>query len=145
MNPNILPSSRVPLVGVIDPDANSAATYTTGWVSMADFLWIMAVIFAGDIASTGTVDAKIEEAQNSGGTGAQDLTGKAITQLTQAGSDSNKQAIINVHAQDLSDGYTHVRLSMTVATAAADSCAAVFGFDARNEPETDLASVDEIV
>lgn len=145
MNSNILPSDRARIAGVIDPDAYAAGTYTTGWVSMADYNSILAIVAVGTMASTSTVDAKIEEAKDSSGTDAQDLTGKAITQLTEAGTDSDKQALINVRSEELTDLFTHVRLSMTVATAASDAGGLVLGFDARYEPETDATSVDEIV
>ena len=146
MNSNILPSSRAPLVGVIDPDVTTAGDVSTGWVSMADFFYVMAVIFAGTLGTNATFDAKIEEATDSSGTDAQDLTGKAITQLTQAGTDqSDKQAIINVNADELSDGFTHVRLTLTIGTASSDACGALFGFDARQQPADDLASVAEVV
>ena len=145
MNPNIKPSDRAPIVGVIDPDLNTAGTVTTGWISAADFLTFMVIVLAGTLGSSGTLDAKIEEATDSSGTGAQDLTGKAITQLTQAGSDSDKQAVINLFASDLSDGFTHFRLSMTIATASSDSAGLVLGFDALQAPAADLSSVDEVV
>lgn len=147
--PNTIPSDRSAVVGVIDPDAYTAGTYTTGWISMSDFARLMAVVMVGTMASTSTVDAKIEEATDSSGTGAQDITGKAITQLTQAGTDSDKQAIINLTRDDLdlADSYDYVRLSVTVATAASDMGAVVLGFDPREAPASDgdLASVDEIV
>ncbi|MFQ5535461.1 MAG: hypothetical protein ACE5EM_11640 [Sphingomonadales bacterium] len=146
-NPNILPSDRVRLAGVIDPDAYAVGTVTSGWVSMADYQNIMAVVFAGDLGTAATLDAKIEQASDSAGTGAKDITGKAIMQLTKAGTDDNKQAVINVHHSDLDvdNSFTHVRLSMTVGTAASDAGGVIFGFDARYEPEADAASVDEIV
>lgn len=142
---NILPSDRARVVGVIDPDLNTAGTVTTGWVAAADFANFLAIIMAGALGTSATLDAKIEEAQDGSGTGAQDLSGKAITQLTDAGSDSDKQALINIAASDLSDTFTHIRLSMTVATASSDSAGLLLGFDARYEPAADLASVDEIV
>lgn len=145
MNLNILPSDRVRLAAVIDPDVLTAATHTSGWVSMADYNNVLALVAAGTLGSSATLDAKIEEAKDSSGTDAQDLTGKAITQLTQAGTDSDKQALINVRSDELSDGFTHVRLSITVGAASSDGFGAIFGFDARFEPATDLASVDEIV
>ncbi len=79
------------------------------------------------------------------GTNAQDLSGKAITQLTDGDSDSNKQALINVRQDELSAGFTHIRVSLTVGTASSDAAAVLFGFDARYEPETDATTVDEIV
>lgn len=146
-NPNILPSNRAVLAGVIDPDAYAAGTVTSGWISMADFGAIQAIVMAGDLGTSATLDAKLEQASDSSGTGAKDITGKAITQLTQAGSDSNKQAIINCRADelDVDNSFTHVRLSMTVATATSDAGALVLGHDARYAPEADLSSVDEVV
>ena len=143
------PTDQVAVVGVIDPDAYAADTYTSGWIDMADFNRIMAVVRAGDLGTSATLDAKLEQASDSSGTGAKDITGAAITQLTQAGTDSNKQAIINAWAEDLdrANGFTHVRLSMTVGTATSDAGAIVFGFDRRygSASDGDLASVDEIV
>ncbi|HEY7824691.1 MAG TPA: hypothetical protein VIG24_17755 [Acidimicrobiia bacterium] len=145
MNPNILLSDRVRVAGAIDPDAYAAGTVTTGWISMATYGSLLAIVMAGTLGSSATLDAKIEEAKDSSGTDAQDLTDKAITQLTQAGTDSDKQALINVRSDELSADFTHVRLSMTVGTATSDAGAVVLGGDARFEPATDAASVDEIV
>lgn len=146
MNSNILPSDRARVAAVIDPDVTAAGTVTSGWVSMADYESIMAIAMAGTLGTSATFDAKIEEAQDGSGTGAQDLSGKAITQLTQAGTDdSDKQGVINVRAEELSDTFTHVRLSIAVATATSDAGGLILGFDARYEPETDATSVAEIV
>ena len=145
-NPNIKPNDRCTLVGVIDPDANAAATYLTGAIDMAAFESCMAVIFAGTLGTNATVDAKLTQATSSGGT-YKDITGKAITQLTEAGTDSDKQAIINCRADelDVANGYRYVKLSMTVAVATSDTGAALFGLDPRYSPPTDATTVDEIV
>lgn len=145
MNANILLSDRVRVAGAIDPDAYTAAAYSTGWISMVDYGSLIAIVMAGTLGSSATLDGKIEEAADSSGTDAQDLTGKAITQLTQAGTDSDKQALINVRSDELSAGFTHVRLTMTVGTATSDAGALVLGGDARYEPATDATTVDEIV
>ena len=146
---NIRASDRAAVVGVIDPDANTAGTLTTGWINMANWGRIMATVMAGDLGASATLDAKLEQAQDGAGTGAKDITGKAITQLTQAGTDSNKQAIINCHREelDLANNFTHVRLSHTVAVATSDSGAIVQGFDPRynTAADNDAATVDEIV
>lgn len=143
------PSADCAVVGVIDPDAASADTYTTGWISMSTFQSIMAVVMAGALGSSATVDAKFEQAQDSGGTGAKDITGAAITQLTQAGSDDDKQAIIECNSEDLDleNAFTHVRLSLTVGAATSDVAALVLGSRPRYAPasDNDLASVAEIV
>jgi hypothetical protein len=146
-NPNQRPSDIQPIVDCIDPDAYAASTVTGQWISMETWGAIRAVIMAGDLGASATLDAKIQQASDGSGTGAKDITGKAITQLTQAGTDSNKQAEIIVRADDLdvANGFTHVRLSMTVATATSDCGAIVFGCNARYFPGTDATTVDEIV
>lgn len=143
----IPPSDRARVVATIDPDAYAAGTYTSDWVHMGLFDSMLAVVLAGDLGVGATLDAKLQQATDSAGTGAKDITGKAITQLTQAGTDSDKQALINCRSEelDVAGGFDYVRLSMTVATAASDCGAVVLGFDARYGPATDLDSVDEIV
>jgi hypothetical protein len=147
VNPNILPSNQAVLAGIIDPDAYTAATYTTGWVSMVTYDAIQAIVMAGTLGSSATIDAKLQQASDGSGTGAKDITGKAITQLTQASTDDDKQAIINCRADELDrdNNFTHVRLSVTVATATSDMGGLILGHNARYQPATDLASVDEVV
>lgn len=148
-NVNLKPSDQAAVVGVIDPDAYAASTVTSAWIDMADFEAIMAIVMAGDLGTSATLDAKLEQATDGSGTGAKDISGKAITQLTQAGTDSNKQAIINCRASelDIANDFTHVRLSMTVATATSDAGAIVLGLYPHYGPasDNDLAAVDEIV
>jgi len=147
MNPNILPSNNAVLAGIIDPDAYAASTVTSGWVSLVTYEAIQAIVMAGTLGASATLDAKLEQASDSGGTGAKDITGKSITQLTQAGTDSDKQAIINCRSDelDVANGFTHVRLSMTIGTATSDAGGLILGHYARYQPATDLASVDEVV
>lgn len=146
-NPNVRGSDIAPLTGVIDPDAYTAATYTTGWVSMADAERALATVLVGTMGASATIDAKIEQASDASGTGAKDITGKAITQLTQAGTDSDKQVEINVISEelDVTNGFDHIRLSVTVAVAACDMAATLRSFSARYQALADLASVDEVV
>jgi len=104
-------------------------------------------VLVGEMQATSTVDAKLEQATDGSGTGAKDISGKSITQLTAAGSDDDKQVIINCRDDelDVANSFTHVRLSITTATAASDSAGLILGHDSRYSPETDLASVDEVV
>jgi hypothetical protein len=141
-------SEKVQLVAVIDPDANAAGALNSGWVSMAAFEELLAIILAGDLGTSATIDAKLQQATDSSGTGAKDITGKAITQLTQAGTDrSNKQAQINVRAEELdrTNGFTHIRLVMTGATATSDSAAVILGCASRYTPGTPATSVVETI
>jgi hypothetical protein len=146
MNVNVNPSDRATLVGVIDPDANVAGAVSTGWISMITFASIQAIILSGIMGTAGTLDAKLEQATDAAGTGAKDVTGKAITQLVKATNDDD-QAIINCRATDLdvNNDFTHVRLTLTTAVATGDSAAVVLGHDARDQPATDISSVVEVV
>lgn len=144
--PNLAPSDVCGVVGIIDPDATAASTVTTAWIDAKRFIQYQAIIMAGTLGASATVDAKIEEATDGSGTGAQDLTGKAITQLVKASNDDD-QAAINLRATELSSGFTHFRLSLTVGTATSDVGAVVLGLFPAQGPATDydLASVVEVV
>lgn len=143
------PAEEAAVVATIDPASLTANTYVSDYVDMSDFEQVMAVLLLGAISTNGTVDAKLIQAKDTSGTGAKDIAGHAATQLTQAGTDSNKQVILQTR-QDLLDvegGFTHVALSVTTATAASLGAAVVLGFNPTYGPASnyDLASVDEIV
>ena len=146
---NALPSERVAVGGVIDPDANAAGALTTDYIDMGEFKSVMGIVLAGTLGASATLDAKLVQATDSSGTGSKDISGKAITQLTQAGTDSDKQAVINCRGDelDVDGGFAFVALTMTTGTATSDSSAVLLGLDPRNGPasDNDLASVDEIV
>lgn len=147
---NILPSEACAVLGTIDPDAYSAATTVSDYADMSKFERVMIILSVGTMAATATLDAVVQQATDSSGTGAKNLTtSKAITQLTQAGTDSDKQVVINIMADDLDldNDFDHVALSVTGATAASDYGVLILGFNPRNMPasDNDLASVDEIV
>jgi len=147
---NCLPSEAAALVAVIDPDAYAAATTVSDYADMGKFERIMFIISVGEMAATATLDAVIKQATTSAGAGAKNLTtSKAITQLTQAGTDSDKQVIINVLAEDLdmANNFDQGAISVTGAVAASDYGVVALGFNPRYAPasDNDLASVDEIV
>lgn len=149
MNANLNPSARTSLVGVVDPDAYGAGTYTTGWIDMRDWFSLLAILMVGDMVSTATLDAKFQQATDGSGTGAKNVSASVITQLTQAGTDDNKQVEINLNQSDLdyNNGFRFVRFSFTLGTAGADAGAVVVGLDRRYGAATDgdAATVDEVV
>lgn len=145
---NVQPTDIAAVLAAIDPDVTTASTVTTGWLDASAYDRFLAVVMAGTLGTNATVDAKIEQAQNASGTGAKDVTGKAITQLTQAGTDqSDKQALINLRQSDLdlANNFTHFRLSVTVGTATSDAGALVLGFFPNYSAPTQGASVEEVV
>lgn len=152
-NPNLPPSYIGAIVGSIDPVSQGAATVTTGWVSAAAFLAFMAAIKIGAMGAGATVDAKLCQATDSAGTGAKDVTGKAITQLTTAASptvdNNNRQAVINCRADelDIANGFDYVQLSITVGVAATLIDGTLYGFYPEYGPASDnqAASVAQVV
>lgn len=144
------PTDLIAVAAMIDPDATAAGAVSSGWVSLASFNTLMAVVMAGTLGASATIDAKIEQATDASGTGVKDVTGKAITQMTQAGTDqSDTQAIIEVDGEDLDvdNDFSHVRLTITVGTATSDVGGMILGIDPRYAPASDLdaASVGEII
>ena len=136
MNTNTKGSEDVALLAVLNPISQSAATVVTGWVSVANFQKFLAILDVGVMASTSTIDAKLRQATDSSGTSAKDITGKAITQLTQAGGNGNQQVMINLRSEDLdgTNGFTYFALSVTVGTAASLIAAQVLGLNPRYSP-----------
>lgn len=132
MFPNAKPTEIVALMGTIDPISQAAGTVSTGWIPMADFTRLMAVIQTGVLGASATVDAKLQQAVDSSGTSVKDITGKAITQIVKATGDG-KQAIVTVGAAelDVNNAFNYVRLSITVGTAASLVGASVYGFNPR--------------
>lgn len=141
-----LPTDRAAVLGAIDPDAYSNAAYETAWIDVEAFGRVMALIMVGTLGSSATVDAKFQYNSIASDSGAADFSGAAITQLTQAGTDSDKQAIINLNVDNLPEGAKFVKLVVTVGVAASDMGAVVLGFDPRYAPASDYdaATVDSI-
>ena len=150
MNINALASEQAAVLATIDPDVTVASTVVSDYVDASEFANYQAIIMAGTLGSSATLDAKLVQATDGSGTDVKDITGKAITQLTQASpDDSDKQAVINLKPEelDLANDFTHFALSLTVAVATSDVGALVQGLDPRYGPasDNDLASVAEIV
>lgn len=117
----------------------------TGYIDISKWTELVFSLNVG--ATDTTVDAKIVEAKTSGGGSAQDLTGAAITQIT--GSGDNKVAIINVRNVDVSQDYTHVKMTVTVGdgTTGAYVAAQVVGLDKKTSVTSsdDSSAIVEVV
>lgn len=141
-------SESLAVLATIDPVSQAAGTVSTGWVDQSVFFNLVALIQTGVLGASATVDAKLQQATDSSGTGAKDVTGKAITQIVKATGD-NKQALINLKEADLDTegGFRYVRLSITVGTAASQVGAALLGGVGRFQPANSYnqAAVAQIV
>ena len=140
-----LGSEQWAVIAVIDPDLNGIGETFSGEWDMSLWSRIVAVVQTGTMTGTSTLDFKLQDSATSGGALA-DITGKAITQLTEAGTDSDKQAIINLRFDELNEDARYCMALMTIATATSDSSAIILGLP-RYYPasDNDVSTVDEIV
>jgi len=132
MFPNAKGSEELSILATIDPASQAAGTVTTGWVSVTNFHALLAVVETGVLGASATLDAKFQQAQDNIGTGAKDVTSKAIVQIVKATGD-NKQALINLKPEDVdnANGFAFVRLSLTVGVAASIVAGKLLGMNPR--------------
>ena len=135
MYPNSKASEMLALLATIDPATQAAGAVSTGWVSVANHLGFLALVQTGVLGTSATVDAKLQQALDSSGTGAKDISGKAITQIVKATGD-NKQALVNVKPEELDtvNGFGFVRVTVTVGVAACITSAQLLGVNPRYAP-----------
>jgi len=132
------PSQRVGYVGGISPVSQAVGVVSSGWIDATTFHNYVALLQTGVLGASATVDAKLQQATANDGTGAKDVTGKAITQLVKANND-NDQVTIDLKQEDLdfNNGFKWFRLTVTVGTAASLVGASILGFDPRYGLATD--------
>jgi hypothetical protein len=145
MQPQLKFSDCAAVMATLDPASVAASTVVSGWVSMDKWHSIAAILQTGVLGASATVDAKLRQATDGSGTGAKDITGKAITQLVKASHD-NKQVVLQANAEDLdvNGGFTHVALSVTVGTAASLLSAVLLGVNGRFEAASDFDDADVV-
>jgi len=124
--------------GQIDPDAYSAGTVNGAWVSVADFQEAAAILMVGAMGVNATLDAKLQQAQDTAGAGAKDVPASAITQLTEAGGDGDEIVTLPARSAglDITNAFTHVRIQVTTAVAAVDYGAVMVRGGAARQPQT---------
>lgn len=120
MNPHTFHLNS-PVQLLIDPadqaSANSSwvAPFASGYrAERAVFIMPVGTIAAEEI------DLKITQATDSSGTGAKDITGAAITQITTAGGNEVVSIEIGPGALDDANGFKYVRAEVTVDNAGAE-------------------------
>ena len=135
MYPNSKASEMLAVLATIDPATQAAGAVSTGWVSVANHLGFLALVQTGVLGTSATVDAKLQQALDSAGTGAKDISGKAITQIVKATGD-NKQVLVNVKPEELDtvNGFGFVRVTVTVGVAASITSAQLLGVNPRYAP-----------
>ncbi len=149
MFPNAKGSEQLSILATLDPGNQAPGVANTGWVPLSTHHGLLALVQTGALATGATVDAKLQQAQDVSGTGAKDVAGKAISQLTQASNGANRQALINLRSEelDVNNGFAYVRLVVTVAAAAANTSAQLMGVNPRlaSAETANQAAVAQIV
>jgi hypothetical protein len=135
MFPNAKGSELLSVLATIDPASQAAGAASTGWVPVANYFGFLALVQTGVLGTLATVDAKLQQALDSSGTGAKDISGKAITQIVKATGD-NKQVLVNVKPEELDtvNGFAFVRVTVTVGVAASITSAQLLGVNPRYAP-----------
>jgi len=138
-------TEKLALVAAIDPDSYTANTYYTDAIDMKYWERVVFVVAVGDMAATATVDFSAVEGTTTTPTTAF-ATAKEITQLTGAGTDDDKQALLEIRAEEMDPANRYVRGKLVTATDASDVCVVALA-EGWHKPASDfdLASVDEIV
>jgi len=139
---------QVGVMATVDPQLVDNAAATSDWVLMK---YIDRVAFVVSVGATDTtVDVKLQQASDASGTGAADISGYSVTQLT--ADDDNKQVIIEIDAATVlaavsTKPYVAVVVTAGNGTTGAQISAVGLGywFDYSFPADNDLASVVQIV
>lgn len=125
--------------------ASYAAEQNTARVDMSLYQRAVVHVMVGAIAGGANVTCKIEQHNAASGGTTKDVTGKAITTLTQAGSDSNKIVAIELRSEELDISNDFHWISVEIIPSGATLLGVqVFAGVASYEPVS-TANYDEVV
>ena len=135
MFPNAKGSELLSVLATLDPASQAVGAASTVWVPVANYFGLLTIVQTGVLGTLATVDAKLQQALDSAGTSAKDISGKALTQIVKATGD-NKQALINVKPEELDtvNGFGFIRVSLAVGAAASVTSAQLLGVNPRYVP-----------
>lgn len=134
------------LLDKLDPDSYAAAEYNTGYNSLQQYHRAVVMLMVGDMQAGATVDLDIEQATDTSGTSAKAITGKSITQLTQAGSDSDKVVFVEIRTEelDVDNAFDCINAELTVGTNSVEAALVIFGCEPRYPP-VPTTNMEEVV
>jgi hypothetical protein len=131
------------VIDCMEPDAVAASTILSPAIDTQGLDEIMFIVRVGTLGTSATLAAKVTECATSGGTYT-DITGAAITTITQAspdGSDQNAVISVKIDANRL----RYFKLSMTVATATSDAGAIAIGKrSSGTKPEVQTGTISNV-
>jgi len=142
-------ADNVAVISAIDPDAIGTSTVVSPYADAGDFHTLLAVISAGTLGTGASLAAKLVQATTQAGGNSKDIPGAAIVALTQAGGDSDTQALISLQnaSVDVDNDFRFVAISITIATATCDAGAILLGVSPRVGPasDADASTVESVV
>lgn len=115
------------------PDDRGPGTHSSEWASLRDYHRAWLILDVGDMGALATVDAGLRQATDTAGTGAKAISGKTITQLTQAGGDESSLVCIELQTEelDVDGGFDCVQFYVTTAVNTVIYSATLFGIVSR--------------
>ncbi len=104
--------------GELYPALKAAAVHNGAWLPMSNHQRAIFIVQVGAMTALSTVNFIVQQATNAAGAGVKAITGKAITQLTQASGDGNDLVAVEVRTEelDVSGGFVYIRGQLTVGT-----------------------------
>ena len=141
---NSLGSERVAVAAVISPGALGVGATNTGWIDLALYTRLLAVLSLGVLGSGGTVDARWQQADDASGLNTVDSAQNALITIPKSTGD-NKQALMNFdtgRAKPFTKRFA--RLVVTIGGGASQVGVTVLGFDPRHGPATDNDAVSVV-
>jgi len=136
-------SERAQVLAVTYP-ASYSSEQNTAFVNVGNFHRWAILIIAGNIGTS--LDADVEVTTDGVSADLATLSGKSITQLTQAGSDDDSVVIIEGRNEELTIAGVHhdwIRLESTPSGASL-YCVVVLGIEPRSQPVS-TSFLDEVV
>jgi len=127
-------------------DSVAAGTVNGVYSNMEEYHRAWLYINVGEMQTGATLDAGLQQAQDNVGTGVKAIAAKTITQLTQAGGDSDSIVCIELQTEelDVDGGFDFIRYYLTVGVDAVECAATLFGCESRFMPVS-VANWTEVV
>lgn len=121
-----------PLVSY-NADSLGAGTTTSTYVDMENYHRGWLYLNVGDMQAGATLDVALLQATSAAGAGSKAITGKSITQLTQAGGDGDDLLCIELQSEelDVDGGFKFVAVQVVVANANVELAWTFFGTRSR--------------
>ena len=129
------PSEVMVPLAVMHADSYSGVQ-DSGYVSLALYHRAWIVLDVGDMAVGATLDIDVEEATTTAGIDGKNITGKSITQLTQAGGDGDDLICISIRTEelDVANMFDCINVEVTGAGAATEYSLIIYGCEPRFPP-----------